>query len=121
MHQLAARPVAELEAYEAYTTEHGLPLWRIEMQLAQIAMLLDAQRRPGQDLLLRDYLVRPVRPASAPPAAATSEPPTQAQADAAADALGFRPMNRRRPPEPATRTIPQAAATSADQQPAPTP
>jgi hypothetical protein len=99
VHLLAARPVAELQAYEAYTAEHGLPLWRIEHQLAQIAMLLDAQRRPGHDLLLSNYLARPVRQAAGTEAGANG-PPTEAEADAVADTLGFKPMNRKKTTSP---------------------
>lgn len=102
VHVLAARPVVELQAYEQYTQEHGLPLWRIEMQLAQIAMLVDAQRLPGRDLLLRDYLIRPQPTAASPQAQPVeiAEPPTEAQAQAAADAIGFRPQIRRKPSQP---------------------
>ena len=103
VHVLAARPVAELQAYEQYTQEHGLPIWRIELQLASIAMRLDAQRAaPGVPLKLSDYLIRP-QPAASPPPAQPPEPeeqPTEAQAQAAADALGFRPQNRRKPSPP---------------------
>ena len=102
MHVLASRPVHELQQYEQYSAEHGLPLWRIELQLARMAMLLDAQRlAPGTPLNLSDYLVRPQQPA-APTAAPPDDPPTEAHAQAAADALGFRPMNRRKPTAPPT-------------------
>lgn len=109
MHVLAARPVAELQAYEQYSQQHGLPLWRIELQLASIAMRLDAQRAPGVPLQLSDYLIRPQPAPSQPPAQQppaqqptaqqpqADEPPTEAQAQAAAEALGFRPQNRRKP------------------------
>lgn len=85
----------ELQAYEQYSERFGLPLWRLEMQLAQIAMLLDAQRRPGAELFLRDYLIRPAQPADAP----AEQEVTEAQADATAEALGFKPRNRRRKTE----------------------
>ena len=113
VHVLAARPVAELQAYEQYTQEHGLPLWRIELQLASIAMRLDDQRAaPGVPLKLSDYLIRPQPAASPPPTEQpqADEPPTEAQAQAAADALGFRPQNRQKPkpkPSPPQPSPPQ--------------
>ena len=98
MHVLAARPVAELQAYEQYTAAHGLPLWRIEHQLALISMQLAATRAPsGTPLKLSDYLIRPYQensPAPTPP----DEPVTEAQAKAVAEAMGFNPQNRRKPP-----------------------
>jgi hypothetical protein len=103
LHVLQARPVQELEAYEQYTHQHGLPLWRIEQQLARIAMLLDAQNAaPGTRLKLSDYIVRmhPDQPPATDPAAEI----TEADADAAADALGFRPQNRRKPAQPTPAT-----------------
>lgn len=66
------------------------------MQLAHIAMLLDAQRRPGADLALRDYLIRPTQPTEpAAPPGADPQPVTEAEADAIAQALDFKPINRR--------------------------
>lgn len=88
-----------MQAYEQFSQQHGLPLWRLEMQLAQIAMLLDAQRRPGADLALRDYLIRPAAPATEQPATpAEPDTVTEAQADAMAEAIGFKPRRRRTPP-----------------------
>lgn len=73
------------------------------MQLAQIAMLLDALRRPGADLALRDYLIRPTAPATEQPATpAEPDTVTEAQADAMAKAIGFKPRRLRKPPPPAT-------------------
>lgn len=100
MHVLASRPVDELLAYEQYTAEHGLPLWRIEMQLDQIALLIDAQRNPGQGHSLRDYVVRPAQPAWGRADPATTQPtqePTESEADATAELMGFKPANRRKP------------------------
>jgi hypothetical protein len=91
-------PLPQLQAYHDYTLQHGLPLWRIEMQLAQIAMLLDAQRRPGQSLSLRDYLVRPMvdDEASEPSAAPEATPE---QVDALCEAIAFSPRPKRRRPD----------------------
>lgn len=92
-----------MQAYEQFSQQHGLPLWRMEMQLAQIAMLLDALRRPGADLALRDYLIRPAAPATEQPATPSdTEEVTEAQADAMAEAIGFKPRRLRKPPPPAT-------------------
>lgn len=100
MHVLAERPLEELRAYEQYTAEHGLPLWRIELQLARLAMLIDTQNAPaGLQVSISDYLIRPKPPESPAPEKA-SEPPTEAQAAAAANALGFKPQNRRKPNAP---------------------
>ena len=88
-------PVEQLQAYEAYTQQHGLPMWRLEMQLARIAMLLDGIRiGPGAQLRLSDYLIGAERPAAdAPPVA---EVVTEEDAEAAATALGFSPRNRKK-------------------------
>jgi hypothetical protein len=92
-----------LQAYEQYTARFGLPLWRIEMGLAQIAMLIDAQRRPGVELALRDYLIRPEQHTpQAPPPDAPAEV-TEAEAAATAEALGFKPRKKKsKPAQPET-------------------
>lgn len=96
--RLARLPLPQLQAYHDYTLQHGLPLWRIEMQLAQIAMLLDAQRRPGQALSLKDYLPRPTTDDD------TSDPEdlpeaTPEQVDALCEAIAFNPRPKRRRPD----------------------
>ena len=73
------------------------------MQLAQIAMLIDAQRRPGQPLKLSDYIPQPAgaHTSDAPPA--EEQATTPEQADAIVSAIGFRPRpKRRRPPDTET-------------------
>lgn len=67
----------------------------MEMQLARICMLIDAQRRPGETLHLKDYLFD----FSAQDAPDDAAPPTEAQADAACEALNFKPRPTRRRPE----------------------
>jgi hypothetical protein len=76
------------------------------MQLAQIAMLLDAQRRPGADLALRDYLIRPEQhtPQAAPPDAPAEV--TEAEATATAEALGFKPRKKKNQPTQTETTAP---------------
>lgn len=97
---LERRPLHELQAYHDYTREHGLPFWRMEMQLAQIAMLLDAQRRPGQSLKLSDYIPQPVGARSSEVLTADEQGITPEQDEAIASAIGFRPRpKRRRPPD----------------------
>lgn len=103
--ELERLPLHHLQGYEQYTQRFGLPLWRLEMQLAQIAMLLDAQRRPGADLALRDYLIRPIQPTepATPAEAETEQPVTEAEAQATAESLGFKPRKRRpKPAQPET-------------------
>lgn len=93
-------PLAQLQQYEAYTQQHGLPLWRVEMQLARIAMLLDGIRiGPGAQLRLEDYLFSgsPDAPPPAPEPPA-QEQPTPEQADALLAAIEFKPRNRRHKP-----------------------
>lgn len=71
------------------------------MGLAQIAMLLDAQRRPGANLSLRDYLIRPTEPRPEPSAAPADSAPaevTEAEAAAIAEALGFKPRQKKKQP-----------------------
>jgi hypothetical protein len=73
------------------------------MGLAQIAMLLDAQRRPGVDLALRDYLIRPEQHTPAPPGTDAQDPAaqevTEEEAAATAEALGFKPRKKKKLPE----------------------
>ncbi len=89
-------PLPDLQAYHDYTLQHGLPLWRIEMQLAQIAMLLDAQRQPGKTLRLKDYLIKPV---SAEPENDLPDEPTPEQVEALVNAIDFKPRPKRRRPD----------------------
>lgn len=97
---LARAPLQVLQGYEQYTRSHGLPLWRLELQLARICMLLDGIRTGGAtELHLQDYLIRADR--AGQDGAATPPPQDQEvtpeEADAAAAALGFAPRTKRQP------------------------
>lgn len=93
-------PLDQLQAYEQYTQQHGLPLWRLEMQLARIAQILDAIRVPGLDRSVADYLIRPPQTDHHHQTTTDQTPPTEADADAAAAALDFKPRQRRKPTPP---------------------
>jgi len=100
---LARAPLQVLQGYEHYTRSHGLPLWRLELQLARICMLLDGIRTGGTtELHLQDYLIRADRAGqggAAPPQ--QGQEVTPEEADAAAAALGFTPRKPRQPTPPA--------------------
>ena len=104
---MAQLPVEDFLAYEAYAAQRMLPLQRIEFQLARIAMLIDAQRLPGESLSLNSYLINPMREAAAadpaPPPAATDD-----EAQAIATALGHKPRRRRPSDQPPTDAAPQS-------------
>lgn len=87
-------PLADLLDYEAYTAQHMLPLARIELQLARIAMLINGVRIAGLPMNIDDYLI----PAPPPRAVLAPTEATEAEADHIAAALGFKPINR--PPKP---------------------
>lgn len=91
-------PLADLLDYEAYTERHMLPLQRIELQLARVAMLLNGLRAPGMALNIDDYLIPPPPPRQ--PTETTEA--TEEDADRIAAALGFKPINR--PPAAPTPT-----------------
>lgn len=96
MQALERMPLQHLLDYDAYTQQHGLPLWRLEMQLARIAMLLDGIRiGPGAQLRLTDYLIgSSQQPVPEPPS--TEGHPTEQDAEAAAAAFAFNPRNRQK-------------------------
>lgn len=85
-HLLAQMPLNWLLLYQQYTAEHGLPHWREEMQLARIAMSLDALRFPAAHLSIEQYLIRPSRGQAVEE---DSSPPSEAEADAICAALGL--------------------------------
>jgi len=87
-HELAARlPERHFRRYQAHAARWMLPTRRLQFQLAKIAMLLDRQagHPEGTEFRLGDYLFDP--PDDEPDDA-------EALAQAARDAVGFKPINK---------------------------
>ena len=88
--ELRRMPFADLQQYLAYAERHRLPAARVELMLAQVALVF-AQVNGNQNLGLADFL-RPLQPP------ADEEPeeidPEQAAADVA-QFLGYAPRKRR--------------------------
>ncbi len=88
-HLLAQMPLHYMQAYWAYTEQHGLPHWREEMQLARLNMSVDALRLPVELLSLDQYIIRPLSEQSDAPAQQAALP-TEEEADAICAALGLK-------------------------------
>lgn len=84
-------PLADLQLYQRYTARRGFPGRRVELLLAQVALVL-AQVNGGKNLSLRDFMFEP------PPGADQDEPldPEQA-AEQVAAFFGYTPRKRRAP------------------------
>lgn len=80
-------PLEWLLLYQEYTATYGLPNWRQEIQLARIAMSIDALRFPNAKLSMENYMIRPQGASVALPQ--EDSQPSQEEADAICAALGF--------------------------------
>lgn len=95
-------PLADLQLYQRYTARRRFPSRRLELLLAQVALVL-AQVNGNKDLNLTDFLFDPPPEVDEP-----QEPlnPEQA-AEQVAAFLGYRPRKRREPePQPTTTETP---------------
>jgi len=87
-------PLSDLQLYQRHTSRRGLPGQRLELLLAQVALVL-AQVNGNKGVTLRDFLFEP------PEDAGQDEPtdPEQAAKKLAAF-FGYAPRKRRGTPQP---------------------
>lgn len=85
-------PLADLQLYQRYTARRGFPGRRVELLLAQVALVL-AQVNGGKQLTVRDFLFDP------PPDTDDTEPPLDPEqaAEQVAAFFGYTPRKRRAP------------------------
>ena len=89
LHQLRGMPLADLQLYERYTRRRGFPARRVELLLAQVALVL-AQVNGNKETRLADFLMDP------PPDPDPTEEPEEPDAEAVARHFGFNPRNKTR-------------------------
>ncbi len=58
LHQLRGMPLADLQLYQRHTQRRGFPGRRVELLLAQVALVL-AQVNGNQGLSIADFLMDP--------------------------------------------------------------
>jgi hypothetical protein len=92
LHWLRSMSLADLQLYQRYTARRGFPGRRVELLLAQVALVL-AQVNGNKDARLSHFLFDP--PADDLPG--SDEPPLSAEqaAQQVADFFGFAPRKRR--------------------------
>jgi hypothetical protein len=95
LHLLRGMPLADLQLYQRYTSRRGFPGRRVELLLAQVALVL-AQVNGNKDLTLRQFLFDP------PPEADDDEQPPDPEqaAEQVAAFFGYAPRKRSGTPQP---------------------